>query len=288
MWTRRWPATSRPARPPRSAAPPEGAPLRRWADRPLARSRRGLPGHREAPDRAHAGPAHPQALRARPGGARRDGRGRRARSRGALGPGRPQAGTATGRVGNLPARIDLLGPPVGHARRRARGLRHAQGDRAARAPRAGRAAALARGAVRRCCGRSRTPTTRAARCGGRCPCCGAGVGAELVDRRATASRSRAVDVDVRRFRAHAAAGEPRRRSPSSAGRLLEGFALRDSPDFDTWQPAQEAALARASSARVLARRVEELTAAGDYPARARARRSAGWRSTTCTSPRTAR
>ena len=70
------------------------------------------------------------------------------------------------------------------------------------------------------------------------------------------------------------------------GELLEGFSLRDSPEFDAWQRVRgrrAAARARRGAGRLVralrrARRVR--------PARS-ATRSAGSRSTRCTSPRTA-
>ena len=149
------------------------------------------------------------------------------------------------------------GPPG----RRAGGVRHAQGDGAARAPRAGRAAALTRGAVRAAVARP-GPRARAR-----------GAAADAVD--AAQGGRRGVGRHRRRQRRAASGtagsswtcgGSARwRRSRLDAddlaeavalfrGDLLEGFSLRDSPEFDAWQVAEADALQRELGAALRAAR----------------------------------
>ncbi|MEY2513777.1 MAG: hypothetical protein QOJ89_1135, partial [bacterium] len=74
-----------------------------------------------------------------------------------------------------------------------------------------------------------------------------GIGEEWIDTAADSVALRSapgLDLDVASFRALAADGAPEQRLGEAvalfAGDLLEGFALRDSPDFDDWQLAQAA------------------------------------------------
>ncbi|HEX4719666.1 MAG TPA: AAA family ATPase [Thermoleophilaceae bacterium] len=80
-------------------------------------------------------------------------------------------------------------------------------------------------------------------------------------------RSAGLELDVERFRALAADGAPRERLSAAAalfaGEFLEGFSLRDSPEFDDWQAAEADALER-ELASVLRRLVEQLAAEGDF------------------------
>lgn len=79
-------------------------------------------------------------------------------------------------------------------------------------------------------------------------------------------RGRALTLDVDRFRALAADDAPPQRLDEAIalfeGDFLEGFSLRDSPDFDSWQLAEAGALER-ELASVLRRRVEQLVADGE-------------------------
>lgn len=74
-------------------------------------------------------------------------------------------------------------------------------------------------------------------------------------------------LDVRSFRTLAAEPASMQSLTAAAelfrGELLEGFLLRDSPDFDHWQTAEADALRRELSS-VLARLVELVAARGDY------------------------
>jgi DNA-binding SARP family transcriptional activator len=65
----------------------------------------------------------------------------------------------------------------------------------------------------------------------------------------------AVEVDVARFRALAAAGELEAAAGLFCGELMEGFGLRDSPAFEDWQRGEADALRRELAA-VLGRLVE--------------------------------
>src|SRR4051794_6127287 len=89
-------------------------------------------------------------------------------------------------------------------------------------------------------------------------------------------RAAGLEVDVERFRALAADGATRERLSAAAalfaGDFLEGFSLRDSPEFDDWRAAEADALER-ELASVLRRLIEQLAAAGDLePAIPHARR----------------
>jgi DNA-binding SARP family transcriptional activator len=80
-------------------------------------------------------------------------------------------------------------------------------------------------------------------------------------------RDAGLELDVERFRELAGEGA----SPEELGEavtllsggFLEGFALRDSPDFDDWQMAEAGALER-ELASALRRLVERLVASGEY------------------------
>src|SRR3954454_7961223 len=76
-----------------------------------------------------------------------------------------------------------------------------------------------------------------------------------------------LELDVERFRALAADGATRERLNAAAalfaGEFLEGFSLRDSPEFDDWRAAEADALER-ELASVLRRLIEQLPAAGDF------------------------
>lgn len=79
-------------------------------------------------------------------------------------------------------------------------------------------------------------------------------------------RGPGLGVDVERFRALAAEGASRQSLADAvalySGPLLEGFTLRDSPDFEHWQLAQASELER-ELASALRRLVEQLVASGD-------------------------
>lgn len=79
-------------------------------------------------------------------------------------------------------------------------------------------------------------------------------------------RGRGLSIDVDRFRALAADDAPPERLDEAIalfeGDFLEGFALRDSPEFDGWQLAEAGALERELGV-VLRRRVEQLVARGE-------------------------
>ncbi len=89
-----------------------------------------------------------------------------------------------------------------------------------------------------------------------------GVGAEHLRTEGDSVALDGVAVDVAEFRA---AGEPASAAAVFRGPFLEGFGLRDCPDFDTWQLAEAVALERELGA-VLKSYVETLAAAGDFPA----------------------
>jgi DNA-binding SARP family transcriptional activator len=76
-----------------------------------------------------------------------------------------------------------------------------------------------------------------------------------------------LDLDVRRFRALAAELDSQERLAAAVdlfrGDLLEGFALRDSPEWDAWQVYEADALRRELSA-ALGRLVALVAASGDY------------------------
>jgi DNA-binding SARP family transcriptional activator len=76
-----------------------------------------------------------------------------------------------------------------------------------------------------------------------------------------------LELDVERFRELAAEGASLDKLNEAvtlfSGGFLEGFALRDSPDFDDWQVAEAGALER-ELASALKRLVERLVARGDY------------------------
>ena len=80
-------------------------------------------------------------------------------------------------------------------------------------------------------------------------------------------RGPGLELDVERFRELAADGASIERLSEAAtlfsGGFLEGFALRDSADFDDWQIAEAGALER-ELASVLQRLVERLVARGEY------------------------
>ncbi len=79
-------------------------------------------------------------------------------------------------------------------------------------------------------------------------------------------RGSGLELDVERFRELAADGACDTLSQAVtlfSGGFLEGFALRDSPDFDDWQVAEEGALER-ELASALQRLVEQLVACGEY------------------------
>ena len=99
-----------------------------------------------------------------------------------------------------------------------------------------------------------------------------GIGAERLEAGAVGIslvRSRDLVVDVERFRRLSGPDAPAKDLAAAlekfAGPFLEGFALRDSPDFDTWQQAEARALDR-ELASVLRRRIEQLVGAGDFEA----------------------
>lgn len=80
-------------------------------------------------------------------------------------------------------------------------------------------------------------------------------------------RGPGLELDVERFRELAADGATLESLSEAAtlfsGAFLEGFALRDSPDFDDWQVAQAGALER-ELASALRRLMERLVARGEY------------------------
>ncbi|MFL6106343.1 MAG: ATP-binding protein [Marmoricola sp.] len=95
-----------------------------------------------------------------------------------------------------------------------------------------------------------------------------GVGAERIQAGAAGIslvRSRDLVIDVDRFRKRSAGSDLAAAVDEFAGPFLEGFGLRDSPDFDTWQQEEAGALDR-ELASVLRRRIEQLVADGDFEA----------------------
>jgi DNA-binding SARP family transcriptional activator len=80
-------------------------------------------------------------------------------------------------------------------------------------------------------------------------------------------RGEHLELDVERFRELSAGDASLERLEEAvsllSGGFLEGFALRDSPDFDDWQIAEEGALER-ELARALQRLVDRLVARGEY------------------------
>ena len=80
-------------------------------------------------------------------------------------------------------------------------------------------------------------------------------------------REAGLELDVERFRELAGEGasleELKEAVTLLSGGFLEGFALRDSPDFDDWQMAEAGALER-ELATTLRRLVERLVAGGEY------------------------
>lgn len=82
-------------------------------------------------------------------------------------------------------------------------------------------------------------------------------------------RAPGIELDVERFRSLSAEGASvdalREAVELSRGELLEGFALRDSPDFDAWQVA-EADLARRELGAVFGRLVRALAERGEFGA----------------------
>src|SRR4029453_5035110 len=96
------------------------------------------------------------------------------------------------------------------------------------------------------------------------------VGEEWIETRGdSVALLRAADLqlDVERFRELSAADSSIERLTEAvtllSGGFLEGFALRDSPDFDDWQIAEAGALER-ELASALKRLVDRLVARGDY------------------------
>ncbi|MFL6061383.1 MAG: ATP-binding protein, partial [Marmoricola sp.] len=95
-----------------------------------------------------------------------------------------------------------------------------------------------------------------------------GIGAERIEAGANGialTRSRDVVIDVERFRrrsARSSANDLAGALEEFAGSFLEGFALRDSPEFDSWQQSEAGALDRELAA-VLRRRIEQLVGDGD-------------------------
>ncbi len=138
--------------------------------------------------------------------------------------------------------ITLLGPPRVTRDGRAGGVRDPQGDGAAGPPRA-QSTARARA---RCCASCSIPATtrsaRAARCGARSRRCARASARSGSTRPATASRC----AEARSSGSTSSGSASWRREPATeprlreavalfAGDFLEGFSLRDSPDFDDWQ-----------------------------------------------------
>lgn len=95
----------------------------------------------------------------------------------------------------------------------------------------------------------------------------AGIGAERVQADSAGLslvRSRDLVIDVERFRKRSGT-DPAAAVNEFAGPFLEGFGLRDSPDFDTWQQEEAGALNR-ELASVLRRRIEQLVGDADFEA----------------------
>ena len=93
------------------------------------------------------------------------------------------------------------------------------------------------------------------------------VGAEAIDatrERVALVRGPGLELDVDRFRALAAEGAFEDAVAVFRGDLLEGFGLRDAPDFEDWQRGEAEALRR-ELASVLGRLVEAREAARDWP-----------------------
>ena len=95
-----------------------------------------------------------------------------------------------------------------------------------------------------------------------------GIGEEWLDTAGDAialRRGPGLEVDVARFRELAADPSLHEAAALFAGDFLEGFSLRDSPDFDDWQAGTAEAL-RVELASVLRRLVAHLTAQGELEA----------------------
>ena len=117
-----------------------------------------------------------------------------------------------------------------------------------------------------CCGR---PTTRIAPgvlCVARSRPCAAAVGEEWIDAAGDSialRRGPGLELDVERFRKLAADGASLERLSEAvalfSGDFLEGFSLRDSPDFDDWQMGEADTLKRELGSAL--RRLVELLAA---------------------------
>jgi DNA-binding SARP family transcriptional activator len=92
------------------------------------------------------------------------------------------------------------------------------------------------------------------------------IGAEALDAtrdRVALVRGPGIAIDVDRFRALAAAGDLEAAAALFRGDLLEGFGLRDAPEFEDWQRGEADGLRRELST-ALGRLVEEGEAAGDH------------------------
>ncbi len=93
------------------------------------------------------------------------------------------------------------------------------------------------------------------------------VGAEAIDatrERVALVRGSGLEIDVDRFRALAADDALEDAVAVFRGDFLEGFGLRDAPDFEDWQRGEAEALRRELAA-VLGRLVEAREAARDWP-----------------------
>src|SRR3954471_13181271 len=90
---------------------------------------------------------------------------------------------------------------------------------------------------------------------------------EVVGDSVSLRRTRDLELDVARFRALAADAESEERLTRAvalfSGEFMEGFSLRDSPDFDDWQAGEGRGLER-ELASVLRLLVGALAARGDY------------------------
>ena len=137
--------------------------------------------------------------------------------------------------------VTLLGPP----RVERDGERVAFDTRKAMALLAHLALAERPGHARRsaaCCGRPTTRIALGARCVARSRPCAAAVGEEWIDTAGDSialKRGPGLELDVERFRELAADGASLERLSEAvalfSGDFLEGFSLRDSPEFDDWQ-----------------------------------------------------
>ena len=93
------------------------------------------------------------------------------------------------------------------------------------------------------------------------------VGAEAIDatrERVALVRGPGLEIDVDRFRTLAAAGAFEEAVAVYRGDLLEGFGLRDAPDFEDWQRGEAEGLRRELAA-ALGQLVEAREAARDWP-----------------------